>query len=710
MDFFYKFQKEKRRNIRIFFLFCYTLHMKKRTVFFAIFCLFTSFSLFLFWLWGNIFSPFLPEDEKYSTLLYDRTGQLISFSLSQNEQYHLPPADFSEISPYFLQAVIAIEDDNFFAHGTIDFPAIVRAFFQNITSGRIISGASTLSQQLAKKILHSTHRSIWSKVKEIAIGFSLEKNYSKEEIFSLWSNMAPFSSNIVGISAASQYFFHTSPKNLSLAQAAYLAGIPKNPSYYSPFQFPDLVLQRQRFVLNTMREKNFISLEEYHEALQEEVSPFLHAEKNRAPHFSAFIASLFPHTYILQSSLSLGLQEKIKTIIQKHLSFLQKNNAHNAAVVVIENSTGALLSYVGSADFFNVETNGQVDILRSYRQVGSTLKPFLYALAFEKLGYTPKSIVYDEPTSFETALGNSFQPKDFDLLYKGKMTVAEALAQSRNIPAVRTLSKIGEKSFFDFLQRLGFSFLQKENDVGLSLALGAAETRPIDLAHAYALLAREGKSLILCTQLPCFPQSGEQIFPKNIAREITHILADNTLRIGAFGEKSELNLPFAVAAKTGTTRNFNDNYTVGFSPEYTILVWVGNADGSEMREVSGISGAGPIFHDIFLLLPTEKKFPEQEHSASDTRAAKSTIFDTREKKSNTLRILSPLAGERFRIDSLRNISAQKISFSTTIIADFFLDEEFLGRGEKILWIPKKGKHILRVLSDKEKKEVSFFVD
>ncbi len=660
-----------------------------------------AFLFLLLFIWLRI--PIADEmfDEKTGTLILDRNGRVLFFDTSEDEQYLLPRIATEKISPYFVTAVVLLEDEGFFSHNGIDHAAVFRALVQNIRAQRIVSGASTLSLQLAKNLLGHKERTWWNKWQEALYALRLETQFDKNEIFAMWANKAPFGSNIVGINAASQYYFRKSPQELSLAQATFLAGIPNNPERYSPLTHPNAATERKDRVLQLLFRNDLISEGGLIQAQNEQVDFFVRPPPIIAPHFVMRTIANLPKASVVRTTLDIGLQSQMESIIERHLDFLQGHNVGNAAAIVIENSTGAIRGYVGNADYFNENTAGQVDILRSYRQVGSTLKPFLYYLAFRDLGWTADTTILDEPVGFETAIGTEFEPKNFDLTYRGAMSVRDALAESRNIPAVRTLAEVGEGKLFALLSALEAIPLQSAADAGLSAALGAAEIRLIDLARAYAVLAREGRSLRLCLVEPCFPQSGEPILTQNLTLEITSILSDNVARVDAFGEGSALEFDFAVAAKTGTSRNFRDNFAVGYTPNFTVLVWVGNSDGSAMEEVSGITGAGPIFHEI--VKATQRIYPLKMFRSPPLRTADTVTVAA-------LRILSPLPGATFRLDPERPSDAQKIRFATNISADFVLNDESLGSGTEVLWTPQLGEHRLVVTDDEgNRAQVGFFV-
>ncbi len=666
----------------------------------AVFSLITSVGIFVFWLSLRIPLPNDLLSQNYGQHFVDRYGDTLSITPSVEGQYVLPAADYSEVSLSFIEAILSVEDDNFFAHGAVDVPATIRAFFQNIFARRVVSGASTITQQLAKKILHNTDRTFTNKFREILLAQKLEAQFSKVEIFNMWANWAPFSANIVGINAASQYYFRKPPALLSLAQSAYLAGIPKNPTRYSPKKNPISMRERQRFTLGKMLENNFITDDQFTEAMAEEISPHKTPPPSRLTHLISYLRQYVSHQSYVQLTIDLGLQEKIEAAIKRHFIFLQDHNVHNAAVVVIENKNGAVRSYVGNTNLSSQKYSNQVDMLRSFRQVGSTLKPFVYYLAFRDLDWTPDTPVLDEPVSFQTSLGTEYSPKNFDLKYRGEITVRDALAQSRNIPAVTTLSKVGEEKFTQLLSSLGVEFLLRDNDSGLSAVLGSSEIRLLDLAKLYTILAREGEDVYFCYVGYCPELKGEQVLQREFVLELIDILSDNTARIPAFGEKSPFAFSFPVAAKTGTTRNFRDNYAVGFTTEFTVLVWVGNADGSPMKNVSGITGAGPLFHDVMMIISdmsSSKAFEKPKNRSGQSQ------------KISTLRILSPLAHSQFDIDSSRPLSDQKISLRSTLEADFFIDGMKIGTGKEVFWTPKNGRHTLTLRRGGEQVKSAFTV-
>ncbi|MBI5414593.1 penicillin-binding protein 1C [Candidatus Peregrinibacteria bacterium] len=651
----------------------------------------------------------LPEKffgEESSIALFTKNGERIQSLLSETEMWQ-EDVPIKDISPYFLQAIIATEDKNFFSHSGIDISATFRAIKDNLLMGKVVSGASTLSQQVARNFLDISQRNFIAKIRETLLALKIEKQFSKENILEMWANHVSFGGNIRGIQSASMRIFGKSPENLDFAEATFLAGIPKSPERLNPFTNFEAVKKRQEFVLEAMESEQFITEKERKTAIKETL--FLHEkpQKSFAAHFSAWIQSTQEYSEQIragkrkiETTLDGELQKKAESLVSLHLERLSSKHIQNAAALVWDVQTGDVLAYVGNADFSDKAHQGEVNILTSGRSVGSTLKPFLYLLAFEKLGWNPETRILDEPSAFESAANFLYEPKNYDLEYRGEISIKEALAESRNIPAVKTLSTIGEESFFAFLKNFGIDTnLAKSEDYGLSSALGSFDILPTELAHAYGVLARGGKNF----SFRFLEDSSQNTEMKEIAHcekvfEIAEILSDKTARINSFGTKNPLNFSYAVAAKTGTTRNFRDNWTVGFSEKIGVLVWVGNADGSPMEEVTGITGAGPLFHDI---MEEAMQGREKNQKFSMKRLCQGTKKNDEKKEGEDpfprlsgdekFRITSPLPSETFRINRDIPPDAQKLEFTANQEIDWFVNGEKIGTGKSIFWIPQVGK-------------------
>jgi len=545
-------------------------------------------SLFLF-----LFPPF-----SYSAVITDRNGREIKTFLSEGDLYS-SPVKIEKVSPWVILASVAAEDKRFFEHSGVDYRAVVRALWQNAKSGKAVSGASTITQQLVKNMEKRSGRSFWSKLAELPRVFSLEKSSTKKEIMENYLNAIFYGNMSRGIEAAARRYFGVSAGELSLAQSALLSGIPQSPSKYNPAVNLTAAVKRQKLILRRMLDLGFIDEELYRMALSEKI---VLADSRGYPaslHFVNRAARLFPGGEKLSVSIDAALNEEAREILNSHLSALSGSNVTNGAVLAVDNATGEILAWVGSSDFFDAARSGQVDGVTSLRQPGSALKPFLYALAFLK-GSKPSDLIDDSP--YFSA--GKYKPRNYDESYHGPVSIRRALACSYNVPAVYMAEKLGADVFLNFLREFGFSSLSKNADFyGTGLALGNGEVTLLELVNAYSVLARGGVRLpVKYLKDGEEPGKAERIIPPEYAYMITDILSDNFARAPAFGLNSPLNLPFAFAAKTGTTKDYRDNWAVGYTPAWTVGAWVGNFNGEPMRKVSGISGAAPVVRDMAHLL------------------------------------------------------------------------------------------------------------
>ena len=541
-----------------------------------------------------------------SKQLYDREGLLLRSVLSQNNTYYEPVA-LDRISPWLISAVVAAEDKRFYTHSGVDISAILRAAWQNAQEGKVVSGASTITQQLARAITPRS-KTLWGKTKEALDATELEKKYTKEEILEQYFNLLEFGNLTQGVQAASRFYFNTDAVDVSLSQAAFLAGLLKSPTYYNPLKHFERALKRRDYVLKELYENGFIDEEMYRLSLEEKI--VLHPQQRPfyAPHFAQFLSAYLPtQDTQIYTKLDRGLQTQVEQIIKNNHSRFTQSNVTNAAVIVVDNVSGGILAYAGSADFADKKHSGQVDGVRALRQPGSALKPFVYALAFSENKLTPATLLSDEDTFFE----GGFRPRNYDEIFHGLVSVREALANSYNIPAVKAAEQIGTTQLLAFLHQLGFGSLTKSADFyGLGLALGNGEVKLLELANAYATLGRGGifKPLLLATSPEVkLPGKTTRVLDEKTAYLISNILADNQARSAAFGLNSALSMPFEMAAKTGTSKDYKDNFALGYTPRWTVGVWVGNFDASSMQKVSGITGAGPILHDV--ALEVQQKYP-----------------------------------------------------------------------------------------------------
>lgn len=510
---------------------------------------------------------------------------------------------YAEIPPVVVHAALAAEDKRFFSHHGVDWTAAARAAWQSVKAGRRASGASTISQQLIK--LSVPRPRTWgTKFIEMATAMRLEQLWSKEEIMAAYLNRLDFGNVNFGVAAAAGYYFAKPLKDLSDAEAAFLLGLPLNPARLNPHTNFAGAKKRQETVLARMVENGWLAPDAYERAVAE---PLRIAPPGRvflAPHFVDLVLQAAPGGQgKIQTTLDLELNQFMERSISEKLARLRAENVRDAAAVVLDNRTGEVLGLVGSDDYF-APGSGQVNGAVQARSAGSTIKPVTYLLALER-GQTLASIIPDVPTEFPTPTG-PYRPENYHRHCQGPARLREALACSLNIPAVRLLQAVGGAAPLQHrLQAWGISTLPKEPDeYGLGLTIGNAEVRLLELANVYATLARSGRWMpvrVLASGAPLSPDKLPPLPSPKLAEYcwlITDALSDNAARSAAFGAASALRFDFPVACKTGTSTDFRDNWSMAFTPEFTVGVWVGNFNGSPMREVSGVTGAAPIMHDI----------------------------------------------------------------------------------------------------------------
>ncbi len=554
-----------------------------------------------------------------STKIYDRTGEVLLYDLHKDVRRTLVPLE--EMSPYIKNATIAIEDDNFYRHFGIEPTAILRAVINNLKEGNLLGGqgGSTITQQVVKNTLLEPEKTLSRKFKEWILAVKLERRLSKDEILELYLNEAPYGGTRYGVEEASQGFFGKPARDLTLAEAAYLAALPQAPTYYSPYgNHRDALEKRKNLVLERMRTLNFITEEEYQQAKREKVI-FLpqRAGSIKAPHFVFYVIDELRRYYTEEeiqkaglrviTTLNYNLQEKGEEIVKRYAEEnTEKFNATNAALVALDPRTGEILTMVGSRDYFDEEIDGNFNIALAERQPGSAFKPFVYAAALEK-GYTSETVVFDVATQFSTACDPSnltsedgcYSPKNYDNRFRGPVTFREALAQSINVPAVKALYLAGTQNALDLARRMGITTLGDVARYGLTLVLGGGEVRLLDMVSAYGVFANEGVrhapiSILRIEDrngnvLRDFSSEGKRVLDENIARTINDMLADNEARTPAFGARSYLFFPGReVAAKTGTTNDYRDAWIIGYTPEIVAGAWAGNNDNSSMeKKVAG---------------------------------------------------------------------------------------------------------------------------
>ena len=530
-----------------------------------------------------------------SIALVDRNG--IPLRDKRVEERFSRETPLTEIPPHVIAALLAAEDKRFRSHHGIDWLATGRAFCNGLWSGHFTSGASTITQQLIK-ISERRPRTLRTKLIESVQAMRLEQNWSKDRILSAYLNRLDFGNLNVGLAAATEYYFGKPIGDLSVAEAAFLAGLPKNPRKLNPHVAPEAARARQQTVLRRMKEAGALEAARFEVATAEPLRVRPARRLFRAPHFVDLVLQqpvvLTPP--MARTTLDLVLNDAVTGIVRERLAQLREQNVHNAAAVVIDNATGDVLALVGSENYFAPGT-GQVNGAWAKRSAGSTLKPFTYLLALER-GQTPASMVADVRTSFPTEDG-FYRPENYNRRCYGPVRYRTALASSLNISAVKVLvTGGGPSALYERLGQVGLTSLDRSPEIyGLGLTLGNCEGRLLELTNAYACLARLGE-FRPWRLLPDAPGFVRSVSRKEYVWQVADILSDNGARTLSFGMNSALRFEYPVACKTGTSTDFRDNWTIGFTPEFTVGVWVGNFDGAPMREVSGVTGAGPIFHAV----------------------------------------------------------------------------------------------------------------
>jgi 1A family penicillin-binding protein len=593
-------------------------------------------ALFLLFLYLFPISFLLNLDVVETSKIYDRNGVLLYETLHP-EKGLTTELELSQISPFLIEATIAVEDERFYQHSGMDIQGLGRAVLQNLEAGQIVSGGSTITQQLVRNLIGTDkERTILQKSKEILLALRLEKVLSKDEILKLYLNTIYYGNLNYGVGAASYGYFGKDVSDLDLAESAFLAGLPQAPNRYDPFKENESAIERKNYVLELMIQNANLNPELAEEAQAQELHFQSSLTQVKAPHFVNFILEELEDRYgptfvtdglSVTTSLDHDLYEKVREISQENLDLLAGKNVTNAGVMVLDPESADILVMMGSVDYFNENIDGNVNMTTALRQPGSAMKPITYAEAFEN-GWHGATQLEDEAVRFFTADGNPYYPKNYDFEYHGTVTVRESLANSYNIPAILTIFEHGVENVLNLAREFGLTSLNLSADhYGLALTLGDGEVRLLDLTAVYMTFAngglkKEPRSILEIKNqdgeiiMQAQDQMGTQIIEEDVAFMITDILSDTEARLPEFGDNNVLELDRPAAAKTGTTRNFRDNWTLGYTPNFIVGVWVGNNDNSQMREVSGIHGAGPIWHDVMQELHFQREIEQFQPPAS----------------------------------------------------------------------------------------------
>ncbi len=610
----------------------------------------------------------LPRPEKFtenpfvqSTKIYDRTGKVLLYDIYGEEKREVVP--FDKISDNLKHAVLTSEDARFYQHGGIDLMAIVRSILIDLRLRQATTGASTITQQLIRSVYLNNEKTLARKVREVVLSIELERRYPKDQIFDWYLNQIPFGQNAYGAEAAAQTYFNKPASDLSVAEAAALTALIPAPSWYSPYgSHKDQLLQKKDYILDRMHELGYLDQQQWDAAKQEAVVFADHITPIKAPHFVMYVKQYledkYGQDYLQQKGLKVyttldwDLQDYTEQVVKEADKTNVTFNANNTAVVAIDPKTGEILTLVGSKDYFqksypegcdtkapgsclfdpkyDVATIGQ-------RQPGSSFKPFVYATGFKK-GYTPSTVLWDVKTEFNPSCdpgGNQvvaadgsrcYNPQNYDGLFRGPVSVRNALDQSLNIPAVEMLYLVGVKDSLKTAKDMGITTLNDPERYGLSLVLGGGEVTLLEMTSAYGVFAAEGYKTPPVSILKIEDSSGKvieenkaeatQVLDTQVARLISNVLSDNSARAPVFGVNNALHFDnYQVAAKTGTTQYYNDAWTMGYSPFASVGVWVGNNNNASTNKRTGIGLAAPIWRKVMEKLLTTH--PKEDFTAPE---------------------------------------------------------------------------------------------
>lgn len=591
------------------------------------------FALLIVWISTIQLPDFNNFENRYvanSTKIYDRTGKIVLYNIHDNiKRTEIP---LSEMNPYIQQATISIEDAHFYEHFGFRPTSFIRAILANLVSGGYSQGGSTLDQQVVKNALLTREKTVTRKLKEIILSIKLDREVPKDTILQIYLNESPYGGTIYGVEEASLSYFGKHAKDVTLTEAAYLAALPQSPTYYSPYgKHTDALEKRKNLVLERMFELGYINSEQKNKAQKETVlfDKDL-SNSGKALHFVMYIKEYLAQKYgddVVQNgglkvitTIDYTMQKKLEDIVRDGaLENEKKFKAKNAALVASDPKTGQILAMVGSRDFFDTEIPGQFNITTASRQPGSSIKPIVYAAAFS-LGYTPETVLFDVPTQFSTlcdAYGKPlkagtdesvcYMPEDYDGLFRGPISLRNALAQSLNIPAVKLLYLTGLKNAVTLAQAMGLSTINDPSRYGLSMVLGGGEVTLLELTNAYGVFANNGiyhkpQGILEVrdsdnTLLEKFSSEEKEVLSESVTSLISSVLSDQVAKIPAYGVNSPLSFgDRPVASKTGTTNDYRDVWVIGYTPSVVVGMWGGNNDNTPIdKKVAGLVLA-PIWH------------------------------------------------------------------------------------------------------------------
>jgi 1A family penicillin-binding protein len=613
------YKHKKKKVIKSFFRFAF-----KYTLLFLAFLIPVSTIWFLNMVKDLPDPTSISTDKKIeSTKIYDKTGKIILYDIHGEEKRTIVSSE--KISQYVKDATLAAEDDDFYLHSGIDVKSILKALFDDIFLGKR-RGGSTITQQLVKNSFLTPEKTIIRKIKEAVLAIELERRYTKDQILTFYLNQIPYGSNAYGIESAAQTFFNKSASEISLSEAALLAALPQRPSFFSPYgKHKEKLFQRKNYILRRMNELGYINNNSYENAKNDTLIFSQESRGIKAPHFIAYIRDYLEEKYGFEyiqkaglkvyTTLDYNIQKLAETTLEESKEHLKKYGASNAAISVVDSKTGQILAMVGSLDYFDIKNDGNFNVTTAKRQPGSSFKPFAYAKLLEK-GFTKNTNIFDVETEFSTSNDpkDSYKPQNYDGKFRGPVALKYSLAQSLNVPAVKALYLAGIDDVLELVKNMGITTINDRSRIGLSLVLGGAEVKPIEMASAFSVFSNNGIKNDLMSILRIEDSNGDilekwkpkprRILDENTAKIITSILSDNSLRAPVFGENNSLKLEgLDVAAKTGTTQEFKDAWVVGYTTNVSVSVWAGNNDSKSMKNgAAGSIVAGPIFNNFITAL------------------------------------------------------------------------------------------------------------
>lgn len=656
-----------------------------------------------------------------STVLTDRAGQVLRVILGPDDEDCRPVYE-PNANDWIVQAIVAAEDKRFWTHPGVDPLALLRAVRQNLFAGRRISGASTISTQVIR-LIHPRKRTLRTKLIEAFRALQLERQLTKMEVLRQYLNRAPFGGNMYGIETAAQRYYGKSPRDLSLAEAALLAGLPQSPSRFRPDRHLEKAQQRQAFVLKQMVEAGFITEAEQRDALAQDVSCRPATYPFNAPHFADYaVSQLIGGSGVFRTTLDSAIQAIAESALAQGNEARQRAGIRGGAVVVLDVKTGAIRALVGSPNYFNASAHGQVNGALARRSAGSTLKPLAFAQGFDRGLITPRSILMDAPLNFA-----DFTPSNFDGDFHERVSVRDALILSLNLPSIDLEQRIGQPAFHQLLRNAGFRTLDRSSvHYGLGLVLGNGEVRLLDMANAYATLARGGEWKPLRWREDEAEARGRRVTSAEAAWLVSEILSGPERAMDSTGHAADVRMP-RIAWKTGTSSGLRDAWTVAWNPRYVVAVWVGNPDGAPSPQLVGKISAAPIAWNVLRrLFPGNETpwytrpeglatrdiclesgdvvGPECERTGSDDYLVGVTPYSTCKLKHTRVvadvslpKITAPANGSIFRIFSNEK-SRQQLILTANADSHWFIDQVYAGKGARIPWRFERGRHEI-VLSD-----------